>query len=260
MDGRRGMPRWARWAPVVGLALGLLLCAPAARATPQLVGMTTGSPATLQHVCGDHTCVDTLDPNPVVHLTGPSAACQTAMAGTGWTITYNYMQPWNGTINITSYEALDYGGCVMGAHLAATYTPDPGDKIDRFRWVQIVSTNAPLAGQPSPRVDGIQPDDGLPFYWREADYTDANYTTIYQFRDYPRRPCPCPDGYTWWEAELYLADWYTVPGQTADNHLILYDGIRWGFDIQCVPEPLTLLALGSALAGLASYIRRRRLG
>jgi len=268
--------RWQRLlqgAMAAWLAVGLF-GPPADAATVK--GMKTGVPASVNHLCPEpdwHSCVDTLTPNPVVYLDGPSQACITAMQRDfpNWTVTYNWTHPWKGAINITDYHAADFSdvapheGCIvrevgddwvggMGAVLTANFEKDPGDAIHRFRWVQIIDSSKPSMGGPSPYVDPRPNDDTLPFYWRENEYGGR---TVYDFHDEPARNCPCY-GHVWWRAELYLTDWYQKPGgATTDTYLIIYDGIRWGFDITCVPLPGACWA-GMVLIGLVVTATRRR--
>ncbi len=256
----------------------------------RVTGQTTGNPVTVSHgPCPepvDHYCVDTIDA--IQWLAGPSQNAITALGRDfkDWTVTYNYTHPFNGTINITTYAARDYHdgidlheGCIpteyilpdgtkvviggMGATLKASYVPDPlkPDSIHRFVWVQIIDTNVPLGGTTSPYVDPRPNDDTYPFYWRVADEGAAGRL---DFSDSPSRECPCLGNVTW-HAELYLADWYEKPmGATTDTYLILYDGIRWGFEINCVvplpPAAWSAAAMLGVMLGAGIMRRVRRQG
>jgi hypothetical protein len=281
-----------RMANVLVILAVLFSAAGTARAAITIWG-GLGNPGSAGHICPEpvwHMCEDRLAPNPVERLTGPSEECKQAMKKyfPDWTVTYNYTQPWNGDLFITKYAAIDAGegqtkhspGCIvrrtaggwtggMGADLLGMYWPHihnpllpgdpPTDDITRFRWIQIVGTSDPSsAGATSPYVDpyGNPAEDDKPFYWMENEYGPNR--TPFNFEDVgPRRTCPCP-GHKWWRGELYLSDWYKVPGAPKDNHVIIYEGIRWGFDIDCnlaLPEPASLILL---LPGGLLCLRLRR--
>ena len=213
-----------------------------------ITGETTGSPASVQHPGTNplnHNCVDNLNPNTIQRLSGPSADAVTALERdfSDWNLGYNYDQEWTGTLDILDYSAHDYGQHIMGADLYATYSHE-GPPIDRFRWIQIIITNDPLNGGTSPYVDPFPNDDTKPFYWMEDEFPD------HDFVDKPKRFCPEP-GLTTWRADLYLSDWF---GPKENKTVVLYEGIRWGFDISCVPEPATMMLLG--LGGM--LLRKRR--
>jgi len=172
-----------------------------------------------------------LNPIDVERLTGPSAMAQSTLGSefSNWDFTYDRSQSWNGILNIDIYEAVDFSGirgqCVMGAHLEATYTAPLVESPPRFRWIQIIITNDPATGRSSPYVDGFT-IDGYPFYYDETVFNKTH------FEDWPSRECPCL-GYTSWQAELYLADWTFISDDFTDRNVKVYEGIRWGFEIDC---------------------------
>ncbi len=240
-------------------------------------GQKTGT-SPVSHECPEpvtHMCVDRLNPNPITRLAGPSQAFIDAFNTyfPDWSYTANYTKPWTGTLTIDSYKAVDYGvgsekhdpGCIdipglhgMGAELKCHYAPGDNDGIERFRWIQIIITSDPAGGLApyTPYVDpwGDPPEDNLPFYFKEGEWTDWGLADEKWFLDRPRRECPCL-GTVSWQAELYLVDWRTVPGSTTDNYVFVTEGIRWGFEINCVPEP-GILPAGLMLMVLVIWIRR----
>jgi hypothetical protein len=208
-----------------------------------ITGQTTGVPAQSIHNSQhpdvlSHTCTDTLNPIDVEPLTGPSAVAQSALGRefSNWDWTYDWTQSWNGILNIDIYESVDFfglrGQCTLGAHLEATYTAPITELAPRFRWIQIIITNDPATGKISPYVDGFT-SDSYPFYYDEPMINQV------RFEDWPSRECPCL-GFTSWQAELYLADWTIDPGDITDHNVRVYEGIRWGFEIDCPVPPVTI--------------------
>jgi uncharacterized protein (TIGR03382 family) len=178
----------------------------------------------------------------------------------------------NGTLNVYYYKAIDQDGihpsrgtafpgvCFHAADINLSYTRGAGDPA-HLAWVQVIETSESAGGLPNgvPYVDPYPNDgaDDAPFYFNESD-NPANYVhrvpagADMVFGDIPNRNHPDETAYSvWWRANLFLASW------TDDNpyHLVLHDGIRWGFDGECVPTPGTLAV--AALAGLLATRRRR---
>ncbi|HEY4329327.1 MAG TPA: hypothetical protein VGN88_06300 [Phycisphaerae bacterium] len=89
-------------------------------------------------------------------------------------------------------------------------TPDYPDGI---RWMQTITTNAPLFGQISPYVDFILPKDDKPFYFPDAQETAT-------FSDNPSRT----KNNIKWDATLSLVG---VHGRSITR----LDSVNYGFDI-----------------------------
>jgi hypothetical protein len=220
-----------------------LFLAGTGRGAITITGQTSGSPAEVTHDSQhlgipSHPCIDTLNPINIEPLMAPSSVTQSALdcQFSNWNFTYDWAQSWNGNLNIDIYEAVDYSGsrgpCTMGAHLEATYTAHPNELAPRFRWIQIIFTNDPAMDKISPYVDGFT-SDGYPFYYDEPVTNQA------LFEDWPSRECPCL-GSTSWQAELYLADWTYGLGDITDRNVTVYEGIRWGYQIDCSVSPVTV--------------------
>ena len=155
-----------------------------------------------------------------------------------------------GTLTITKFAA--YSACPdnQGAEIRATFEPKGADPVD-WRWSQ---------GLYAPKGNG-EHDGAVPAMssFMDCDAADGN-------NDPPLYPYSYPDGHFYDKPGRQCIDSSTVSWvgvaliSTADfaaKKLTTYEGIIWGFDVECkpVPEPLTLTGLG---VGLAVLLRRRR--
>lgn len=236
-------------------------------ATPASGGFIIQGPATGNHIhqlviSPDGDTV-TLTPDPVTYLAGATDAMKAALAADFPAWNFNYAAGLNGTLNIDRYKATSEGPHNGGGMLELTYTRAPTDPaIANLHWIQMVVTNVPLGGGPiTGYIDPRPNDDSLPFYWTlvEDNNLNGNKTaSTYRFFDNSSRTClDHPDLITW-RAELMLASW---DGADPGN-VTVYDGIRWGWDLKCVPEPSSLvLWFGSVVGiGLHRSVRKRRQG
>jgi hypothetical protein len=178
----------------------------------------------------------------------------------------------NGALSVYYYKAIDQDGinpsrgtvapgvCFHAADINVSYTRGPNDPAN-LAWVQIIETSQSAGGLPNgtPYVDPYPNDGGddAPFYFNENDNPDTFVHRVpvgadMVFGDIPNRNHPDATPYSvWWRANLFLASW----DNDSPNNLTLHDGIRWGFDGECVPAPGALAGL--ALAGLFAARRRR---
>jgi hypothetical protein len=94
-----------------------------------------------------------------------------------------------------------------------------------------------VAGQFNPRID--QTSFLNPFYPTMKDFNRRSL----EFNDSPRRICRSHPDCISWRAELYPVAWDGL------FDITIYDGIRWGFDLECVPEPslVALMSIGVAM-------------
>ncbi|MCS7209097.1 MAG: PEP-CTERM sorting domain-containing protein [Fimbriimonadales bacterium] len=170
----------------------------------------------------------------------------------GWTINLGANLP--GTLTIQDYIATFLTAPHRGgAQFLATYNPPANGNVRGLRWIQMIDTNFPLGGNTSPYIDPRPNDDNLPFYWTEQEHTANSGNDFIRFSDVPARVCRNRPDFIRWRASLFIATWdLNTPGTVT-----LHDGIEWGWDLHCVPEPASMLALTVGLIGLA-YRRRRR--
>jgi hypothetical protein len=203
----------------------------------------------------------TLTPDPVTHVAGASAAMQAQLAAAfpAWTFTFA-VGGLAGTLNIDQYKATSSGAHNGGGLLEATYTRAAGDPtIANLHWIQLVDTNKPLGGTTTPYIDPRPNDDTLPFYWTLAEDGQAangNKTAnTYHFFDNSNRTCTAHPETINWAGELLLASWdNNDPGAVT-----VYDGVKWGWTLHCVPEPNSTTTLMLLLTvGIATVVRRRR--
>ena len=56
----------------------------------------------------------------------------------------------------------------------------------------------------------------------------------YRYYDFSARNCATHPDLIEWTGDLVLASFADTPGNT---NVTIYDGVRWGWTLQCVPEP-----------------------
>lgn len=171
----------------------------------------------------------------------------------GWTLKNG------GKLNKAKFSVSTYLASITGntgrLEIQIDYTPGTGDpakitdatniKATDAVWTQSVATTAKLAGSlpGNPYLDspsGLSGTQlGPPAY--PFQYVDS------MFYDKPGRSATNS-----WYAVAYLSQ-VDFTGKT----VTVYDGVRWGFQVQAAPEPGTL-ALAVAGAGLLGMTLRRR--
>jgi len=138
--------------------------------------------------------------------------------------------------------------------------PDPVKNANEYFLLDAPSNalKDELAGGDTSYAGWTFNDDSTSIYWvgyHLNGYADYGFGTDYDlhFYDFPMRYHP-PASHVSWQAELYLCSW---DGTTT---VTFYDfgGIQWGFEAACVPEPLTVISVGLAIAAVFVRVRRRR--
>ncbi|MCL5104058.1 MAG: PEP-CTERM sorting domain-containing protein [Armatimonadetes bacterium] len=141
-------------------------------------------------------------------------------------------------LNIDTYGAFNRADLnEAGAEIRVTWTPS-SDQTD-LKWIQAIYTNIGRHGPIQYYLDVYTfTADKPPVY--AYSYSD------HHFYDAPYRSCE-PDRHEFWNAYLYLAR-VNYSSKTAT----IYEGLSWGYMIDCqpVPEPATVLALCIGLIAL----------
>ncbi len=206
---------------------------------------------------GDQVSLFTTGKPPYVeHLPAGGAAARAFVTEVlqefpGWTVAAGGAL--EGTLHISKYEARNPAPHVGGGLLQARFTGPTGGRDGTARFAQLLDFNHPpdpRCKQPVPHLDPCPNDDKLPFYYTEGQHRESsNENSTLFFDDWWQRCRSHPD-HIWWRAQLFLVTW------NGETGLTVHDGIKWGWDLRCVPEPGTLLVFG--VGALALLARRKR--
>jgi len=180
-----------------------------------------------------------------------------------WTFQWGDADDLNGTLTIDHYKAYDThkgAECRHGAEFSCHYMPAANDP-ENLAWVQVFEASYNKLGIPAGTsiVDPFPNDgtDDAPFYFSDKDdpkkfyYPDTVPEGALIFGDTPGASHWEKDSYSvWLRLNLFLASW----DDATPHDLTIHDGIRWGYDGECVPAPMSLV-LG--VIGLALVHRMR---
>lgn len=149
-----------------------------------------------------------------------------------------------GVLIINEYDARDYvaepdtgvdtprGGVDMDA----TYTRAATDPtIANLRFIQLFTDNTGDNGSIVSHIDPFENNDRLPWYYTNVLHTIFSTPTTMTFSDLPSDPVKTIPFKRTVRFETYLATFDNTT-QVATIH----DGWSWGYDVQAVPEPLTI--------------------
>lgn len=200
----------------------------------------------------------TLNPAVVGYLAPPAAganiftwfAAEAATQFPSWTAVSGAAL--GGTLTIDEYDARDDGEPRGGADMIATYargTTDPA--IANLRFIQLFTDNTGANSALVSHIDPVPNDDQLPWYYTDTEHTNFSTATTMTFRDFPSDPVTSIPFNRTVRFETYLA--------TFDNTTkvaTIRDGWSWGYDVQAVPEPATILGTAMALGGGAFFKRK----
>lgn len=200
--------------------------------------------------CPDLTYITTAT-NAEVLSTGYNSGFQTAWNtilpgewdSTGWTLSFSDT-PIQAELNIATYHAYDDNSStgLGGAEINISWTPTAGQQ--NLKWIQAIHTNRPRHESSEWYLDVLRLRKELPPVYPYS-YSD------YHFYDKPGRYFE-PGEYIYWNAYLYLAN---VDRNT--KSVVVYEGLSWGFTINCVtvPEPSSILII---ITGLTGIITRKK--
>jgi hypothetical protein len=219
---------------------------------------------------------DTVALNPLLPVYLPvnplAGSAQTRMVNTltadfpGWTFIQSAL-PLNGTLTVDVLEATIFAPHVGGLDIEARYVRAATDPaLGRLHFAQLIDTNDPLGGVGNPYIDPRPNDDTAPFYWTFdpvlADEHDvhemggANGFGAFdlEFLDEPKRECRDHPDLITWRGDLFLTEMIAYDIQTGTGTVYVYDGIRYGFDFMCVPEPSSVVIL---VVTIGMFLQRR---
>ena len=240
------------------------------RSTPAIAGImitgpTTHVPSLVVLPDGDFV---RLNPDPVTYLGTGTQTLRNRLEAefSGFTFTY-HDEGLSGTLNINRYVATSVGPHTGGAVFEARYTRVATDPLlINLRYIQLVDTNDPLNGPPGPYIDPRPNDDDLPFYYKTSEdfisRSDGDNALggdkgsgTYRFWDRSIRACRDHPDFITWRGDLMLASFID---DGVNKHVDVYDGIRWGWDFTCVPEPSSLVLAVIGVIGIGAHRAARK--
>jgi hypothetical protein len=168
-----------------------------------------------------------------------------------------------GTLAIYEYDARDYvdepklrlSTPRAGADMKAIYTRAATDpEIADLRFIQMFTDNKGTNGALVRHIDRQerQPNtDQDPWYFTQHQHELFSSSTIMAFEDFPHDPITSIPFNRMVRFETYLAT-FDREARIATIH----DGWSWGYDIEAVPEPATII--GSAMGlGLGAFFKKK---
>jgi len=167
---------------------------------------------------------------------------------------YTFDENYSGTLK---HDLL--GQRVGGVEIVATYVPaasnDPLESIPWY-WAQAVSANyaSPPSSHLSSPGSGFTTMDDAIF----SNNTSSSYwgLPVYPVQDGPFYDAPHSPDHLGYDTYFHAAN-FLVTLDAAENTLTVYQGVSYGWDIYCVPEPSPLVLLGIGAVSLFAYARRR---
>ena len=191
---------------------------------------------------------------------------------------YDFNTKWgslNGTFNVDRYKAGWKDNNFGGGEISLRYNRGAGDPAQGELWfLQLITTNDVLCKpQPgracpavinSPYIDPLMNDDTAPqndpFYYNNGDkgphYGGANFDLdFYDFSTRDRRDAPMPKS---WKAELYMVQLAPPPPLGGKQTVYFLDGIQWGWEMNTVPEPGSMVLMTGAIGALVALRLRKK--
>jgi hypothetical protein len=133
----------------------------------------------------------------------------------------------SGSLSVMTYNVGFSGAGGGGAEIKALYNLEaPLARNQSLQWVQVVSTNDPISGNPFTTLDNAA-NPSTPFYSYTIENRNpnlpANELNFYDFSQRPPAHVSSINPLTW-SADLYPVIW-----NTATNSLTVENGMRWGW-------------------------------